>query len=276
MKRLFIVLIFIGFSHTILSQNDTISLYYDIGKYHLNIENSTKITDYLKTINNHTKYSVKVISSADYLGSKESNFSLSKHRAEVINDLLKKDEKYKLLSIETINIGEIESKNIDLTSKNGVLKHRRTLIVFKKITSQKPKIKGEFNDLKVGKKFILENLIFKVGTDKLLHNSIPTLLNKVVRFLKENPNVEIEIGGHVCCGAGKKVLDSTKIIKIKDTYELSVKRARFVYKYLILKRIKSKRLTYAGYGFQLPIHYPEKTTNDMRENKRVEITITKM
>lgn len=44
-----------------------------------------------------------------------------------------------------------------------------------------------------------------------------------------------------------------KIVEKLQGSELSVKRVRFVYKYLYFKGIQKDRMTYYGYDFQLPI-----------------------
>ena len=114
-------------------------------------------------------------------------------------------------------------------------------------------------DLEVGKTLILKNLNFEGGTDVLLPEAKPTL-ELLVKILKKNPTVEIEIGGHVCCA---------------NDMQLSVYRAQSVYKYLIRKGIDESRLTYKGYSRSKPIYEDDRSAFEARANRRVEITVLK-
>ena len=86
-------------------------------------------------------------------------------------------------------------------------------------------------------------------------------LDRLAALLMQNPNLQIEIAGHT---------DSQG----NDDYnmELSLKRARAVYSYLISKNIDPLRLTYKGYGETKPVD-----TNDTPEgranNRRTEFKI---
>jgi outer membrane protein OmpA-like peptidoglycan-associated protein len=59
----------------------------------------------------------------------------------------------------------------------------------------------------------------------------------LVEYLIENPNVKVEIGGHT---------DSRNEADVN--LELSTRRAKVVYDYVIKQGIKADRLTYKGYG----------------------------
>lgn len=304
LKNLIILFLFLITTFNSYCQNDTINLYYDIGDFKLTKINYNKINDYVKSLKDSTTYDVKIISSADFLGTEKSNFILSEKRASFIKQLLKLKNEEAFLSFSITNSGEVANNHQKELGKKGNAKDRKTMVIFSNIQIEiKPEvtsikkndsikkvaliekivpikktdsvtISNEFGTIEVGKKFILKNLIFEIGTDKLKKKSYATL-TKLVKFLKKNPSVEIEIGGHVCCNADNSKPNSNSTIKFKGS-ELSTKRARFVYKYLFYKGIKKNRMTYYGYGFQLPIYYPEKTKEDMNRNKRVEINITKI
>ena len=271
------------FSQT--KEKDSIFVLYEIGNYVLTDKNKNIIHTYLNTIDTTKTYHVNIISSADYIGTEENNLILAGKRAEEIKIIL--DKKPKLFSdIQTINQGEISNKD-SITKQRGNKKNRKTTIVFIKnrepekktaLPIQKPiyiynPVKTVF-DLKVGKKFILKKLIFIRGTTKIQQRSKGSLLG-LLRFLKENPKVEIEIQGHLCCNSGFYQMDKS-MIKPLNKKNLSARRAEMVYKYLVKKGIRSKRLTYNGYGFQMPIHFPETSQKEKSINKRVEIVITKV
>ena len=266
---------------------NTVSIHYNIGKYVLTKAHKTEVTSFLKTLDSTMTYKVKIISSADYLGSIKSNFVLANKRAIKIKIFLQNTLPSLFESIESVNKGEVvehEKEQMDklignvenrktsiLFLKKEVTKKKRISIAEKKVYIYNPK-KEEF-DLRIGKKFILKKLIFKRGT-AIMQQRSKSSLKGLLRFLKENPNVEIEIQGHLCCNSGNYQPDKSKV-KPYPSIHLSTKRARFIYKYLVINGIRNKRLTYHGYGFQSPIYYPEETQKHKSLNKRVEILITK-
>jgi len=89
--------------------------------------------------------------------------------------------------------------------------------------------------------------------------------------MAENPTLEIEIHGHICCMAGPE--DGLDIDT--KTEDLSVNRARAIYEYLIKNGIEPQRLKYKGFGHSRPLIYPEDTEERRTTNRRVEIKIVK-
>ena len=83
-------------------------------------------------------------------------------------------------------------------------------------------------------------------------------------FLKENPNIDVEIGGHVN-GTGK---NKKKYVK------LSEERANEVYYYLIAKGVDATRLSFSGYGNSELIYSAPGTAEQSQANRRVEIKVT--
>ncbi len=267
-------------------QSDTINLYYDIGIFKLNRSNYDIINNYIIKLDTTHNYDISIISSTDYLGNEKSNYTLAQNRAEQIKKFILLKNTSNFNSFNIINNGEVFQNNTKSTTKGESL-HRKTSIVFHKQKSidsivkltikDSSKVKkyiSEYDKIQLGENFILKNLIFEIGTDKLKIKSYSTL-KRLAKFLIKNPNIEIEIGGHVCCGADYRK-SNPKIVEQLKGSELSTKRARFVYKYLYFKGIKKERMDYFGFGFQVPIYYPEKNRLEMNANKRVEIKITKM
>lgn len=128
--------------------------------------------------------------------------------------------------------------------------------------AQAEKLKIEKEEIKVGETFQLNNVYFAFNKWDLLPESFDEL-NTVVKFLTDNPKVEIEVSGH-----------TDNIGSESYNLELSDKRAASVKNYLVSKGIDAKRITSKGYGKSKPI--AENTTELGREqNRRVEFTITK-
>lgn len=101
----------------------------------------------------------------------------------------------------------------------------------------------------------LKNVFFAFDSDLLLEKSITELQN-IVRFLNNNAEVKIEIGGHT---------DSTGTEEYN--MHLSENRARKVYDYLVKNGIEKMRLQYKGYGESKPID------NAQEKNRRTEMKV---
>ena len=116
--------------------------------------------------------------------------------------------------------------------------------------------------IEVGATVRLDNIYFDFDKTTLQQISYKEL-DKVVEFLKSNPNVEIEIAGHT---------DS----KGADDYNLNLSqgRAQAVVDYLISQGIDDWKLKAQGYGESKPLATNE-TDEGRAENRRVEFTILK-
>lgn len=87
---------------------------------------------------------------------------------------------------------------------------------------------------------ILANVFFDLNKSTLRKESFVEL-NKLVAFLNDNPNVQIEISGHT---------DS----RGNNNQVLSEDRAQSVYEYVVSKGIDAKRMTHKGYGSSKPVY----------------------
>lgn len=108
----------------------------------------------------------------------------------------------------------------------------------------------------------MRNILFGINSSVLEDTSF-TELDKVVKFLKQNPGVEIEIRGHT-----NSLCDDNYCII------LSSKRAKSVMDYFISMGIPASRLTFKGLGKSVPIA-DNKTAAGRQINQRVEFMITK-
>lgn len=114
--------------------------------------------------------------------------------------------------------------------------------------------------LKSGEIMVLNNIFFETNQFELMESSFPEL-NKLVILLKNNPSIRIEISGH-----------TDTIGTIDSNNELSKKRAKAVYDYLISKGLESFRMSYKGYGFTKPVDTND-TESGRSKNRRTEIKI---
>jgi len=111
-----------------------------------------------------------------------------------------------------------------------------------------------------GTTFVLNNIFFDTGKWELREKS-KTELNELIRFMQDNPQVRGEISGHTD-NVGEK----------KANQELSLKRAKSVYDYLVQNGIEPQRLTYKGYGDTQPAA-PNDSEENKQRNRRIEFKI---
>lgn len=116
------------------------------------------------------------------------------------------------------------------------------------------------NQLKVGQRFALPNLYFEPDSYELTREAKRTLI-ELYKFLKQNPEVKIEIGGH------------TNTLPPDDyAQSLSTNRAKNVAYYLFDKGISKTQITFQGYGKSRPID-TSNTNQAKLLNQRVEIKV---
>jgi outer membrane protein OmpA-like peptidoglycan-associated protein len=107
---------------------------------------------------------------------------------------------------------------------------------------------------------VLNNIFFDYNKAELTEKSFSEL-NEIVKFLKENPTVKVEISGHTD-NVGNEAYNK----------QLSLKRAQSVVDYLVAHGVETSRLSQKGYGSQKPIK-PNDTEANKQANRRIEFTI---
>lgn len=118
----------------------------------------------------------------------------------------------------------------------------------------------EMQPMSTGASIVAENILFTTGKATLRAESYPEL-DRLVRLLKENPSVRIEVSGHT---------DNTGSASLNK--RLSRDRALSVKRYLESQGIDPERIEYEGYGFEKPIA-PNTTPEGRAKNRRVEIEV---
>ena len=136
-------------------------------------------------------------------------------------------------------------------------------IIQEAVKSNPESLENKVKNAKAGDKIKLENIIFYNMSSRVVSHSLPELYN-LLCVLEENPNLKIEIQGHICCQTNKDT----------DLTYLSTQRAKVIYSYLIRNKINRTRLSFKGYGVQNPVFpIPEKDEKERDANRRVEILI---
>ncbi|EPB65457.1 OmpA family protein, partial [Ancylostoma ceylanicum] len=116
----------------------------------------------------------------------------------------------------------------------------------------------ELKNIKVGSTIALRNIFFDTGKSTLRPES-NSELERLVKLLKDVPNLKIEISGHT---------DNTGSATLNN--ELSKARAEAVVSYLKGKGIAANRLTAEGYGSSQPVA-TNNTAAGRQENRLTDI-----
>ncbi len=114
--------------------------------------------------------------------------------------------------------------------------------------------------INTGEKTVLRNIFFEFDSYELKPESLVEL-EKLTRFLANNPEIGIRINGH-----------TDNIGESGYNLELSEKRAGSVADYLVGTGIDEERISYAGFGDTMPIASNE-TEEGRAENRRTEFEI---
>jgi outer membrane protein OmpA-like peptidoglycan-associated protein len=125
--------------------------------------------------------------------------------------------------------------------------------------------KMERRTMKTGKIFRLEKVYFDANKYEVKPES-ETELDNLFDFLKQNPDVVIEVGGHT---------NNAMFPNEAFALELSTNRAKAVANWLIGRGIATDRVQYKGYGWKYPIQ-PNTTPEGKKKNQRVEVKVLTM
>ena len=117
--------------------------------------------------------------------------------------------------------------------------------------------------LSQGQTIQVSRLYFEADSTNMTEESYP-VLKEIAGFLKDNPLVAIEVGGH-----------TNNIPPHEYCDRLSSERAKAVALYIARQGIDPNRLVYKGYGKREP-KYSNRTEDGRRRNQRVEIKILRI
>jgi len=143
---------------------------------------------------------------------------------------------------------------------SGFLADMKSVVIPETYTEEFFTLDVPLTKVKIGKKIVLNNILFELGKAVLTTGSYGEL-DKLVDVLKDNPQMKIEISGHTD-NTGSPVINA----------KLSTDRAKAVVDYLVGKGIDRGRLSYMGYGPDQPIA-DNATAAGKAKNRRVEFKI---
>lgn len=237
-----------------------VEVFFDFDKYNLNDVAISKLNTWIAE--KKAVQVTKIYGYCDWKGTNFYNDTLSKKRVNEVFIFLKKNE---------INISkdyQIKGFGEDFEQSKIQADNRKVTIIFEdkvipQVVEKTPSISlsEKVKASKIGDKIKLKNINFKNYSAVIVPNSKETLYD-LLCVMEENPNLKIEIQGHICCQT------------IEGLYDVSTARARAIYVFLIQNKIDRKRLSYVGFGIKKPIFpIPEKNEEEENSNRRVEIMI---
>lgn len=123
--------------------------------------------------------------------------------------------------------------------------------------------------VKSGTNLVLRNINFAGGLHRFLPESYP-MLEELLEAMRTYPALVIRVEGHICCNP----TPADGLDNETGLFNLSEARAKAVKDYLVKNGIESKRISYKGFGHSMPLYpYPEKSVEEEKLNRRVEIRI---
>jgi len=128
------------------------------------------------------------------------------------------------------------------------------------------KFKVYLRPVNVVQKLRFDNIFFYTDTDEFKPEAKKEL-EKIYQYLVEEPTAYIEIQGHMNFSESR----NADILQRIYNHDLSHKRAKEVFKYLISRGIDKNRLTYKGMSNFKMIYPNPKNKFEADKNKRVEI-----
>lgn len=258
MKQQFILFLLILFSVNSFGQ-EQLEVFFDFNKSEINESAKQKLETWIAA-DKEVEVS-KIYGYCDWIGTNPYNDTLSLKRVDAVYKFLKSKNITVLDNYEVKGFGK-DFKQSKIQSEN-----RKVTVYFQKkkaIISTSEENKSLDERVKIAKKgdvLILKNIYFFNRSAKIVPESKPVLY-ELLCVLEENPNLKIQIQGHICCQL------------VSDFEDISTARARAIYVFLAQNKINRKRLSFKGFGVSKPIHpIPEKTEQEADENRRVEIMI---
>jgi outer membrane protein OmpA-like peptidoglycan-associated protein len=282
MRCLFFFLLLFKYSLAFGQGHLTHTVQFELDRSDITSEQKKLLETWMLSIDD-TASRIEVIGYTDYLGSNEYNMALSEKRANTVIAHIELTEQLAYRSSLVSAMGEKfspdEGRAEGKPSERKVelivtLKLKPTLTPTLPTKEPEKQILSTESDLlvqaEVGQTVVLSNLNFFPGRHYLIPSAMPEL-ERLIAIMNENPTMEIEIQGHICCK-----LDSIDGFDVNTrTYGLSANRAEYITKQLVLADVRESRIKHRGFAGSRPLINPEITERDRQRNRRVEIKILK-
>lgn len=251
------------------------SIYFEHDSYKLNGPFEKKL-DSLAQLKSNLKF--RIFGNCDSTGSMNYNKKLSENRANTVSKYLQSKIKNNI-TLETV-VGLGEEKQINDNSSEELRERNRRVDIFidrefavgEKILIKTPPSFFELkvSEMKVNNTYSLPDVNFIGGRHVWLSKGNETLF-KLFKILRDNPTVEVELQGHICCDYNNFDGEDLDL----GTFNLSWTRSNAIKEFLLKQGIDPNRIKASGQGHLDPVAYPEQTEFDRIKNRRVEIVLRK-
>lgn len=294
MKSVIISILFLVTIQFISAQEQS-SYYFDTNKHELKKTEIQKLNEWIS--NNQEVKIVAINGYTDEDGTIGFNDTLAQKRVDFIYQFVKdkvkirddfKTRSFGKLHQQSDNKAENRRVTIYYIEAKDLAREDEILGITKEEITPKPKPKKQFPEAiviqnpngtestfelnvefmqqvdaaKPGEKLKLENLNFQLNTFAIVNESRGKLYELLI-VMQQNPELSIDIQGHLCCMP-------------TDRTNLSTQRAKAISQFLRMNGIENSRVTYQGFGSSQPIYpLPEKNEEERAANRRVEIEIVK-
>lgn len=181
----------------------------------------------------------------------------SKVKSKVIIRNKSRDEIIEVEGNQLVSLRAGDRYEVEVTSDQGYAFNSTTIDL---TTGQAQNINVPLQKLEQNTKLTLKDINFESNSDQLSDISFEEL-NRVIKLMKENPTLKVEIAAHTD-DVGSDVFNLT----------LSNKRASSVVDYLINNNISSDRFIPKGYG-EAQFKYANDSDENRAKNRRVELII---
>ena len=286
----YIILLFLSVS---LKAQEQESFYFDSNKSELRKSELSRLD---KWISDNPKVKIVAINGyTDEDGGVGYNDTLAQKRVNtvyrIVKDKVKIREDFKTRSFgklhqQSANKAENRRVTIYYILEKDLARENEILGIVEEKPVEKPKPKRQYPDIieirnpngtvsqfeldtefmnrvdeaKPGEKLKIENLNFHLNTFAIVNESRGKLY-ELLLVMQHNPELKIDIQGHICCSTS-------------DRKDLSTQRAKAIANFLRSQGIEKSRVAYQGFGTSQPIYaIPEKNEEERAANRRVEVYI---
>ena len=128
-----------------------------------------------------------------------------------------------------------------------------------------PNLLARLQRAEAGRTLKVENLYFVGNKTELLRESVGVPA-KIVEFLRWNPELRVELAGHVNQPGERKEAGTW-------SYNLAMSRAKTIRDYVVGAGISGERVKFRGYSNWEMVNPRPRTEAQMRDNRRVEVRI---
>ncbi|MBT7851518.1 MAG: OmpA family protein [Formosa sp.] len=268
-KVVFLMFLLVSVAHGQTGNSHVV--YFETGKYEVPEIETNRLVLFIQGLKDIEIERIEIYGFCDDRGSDSYNLVLSQNRADAIKKIFSGFDVDDNLISNVDGKGEVLLRVISSDNLNIIrgLNRKVEINVVYKVKDKKEVVKDEKvyrflkENLKVGDKITLENILFETGYSYLVKESIP-VLEKMAEALRKRDDIYFTIEGHVCCT--QKARDA--VDRKTGKRNLSLARAKYIYDYLVEKGVKRTRMRYVGLKNKYPLG------KAMKYDKRVEIKIT--